>query len=190
MEEKKKMRVYETGQIESSILLLRGKKVLLSDQLAVFYGEEHRRLVEQVKRNISRFPDDFMFQLSADEWTNLKSQIAISSLSGHGGSRTPPYAFTEHGVAMLSSVLRSDRAVEVNIEIIRAFVKLRHLFAGHKELAEQIMKLEKEMLEQREKGEQTGKQIHQIFGLLQQLFNPPSPPPQPQKSKIGFRRTQ
>ncbi len=123
-----------------------------------------------------------MFQLSENEWENLRCQIGTTSLSDHGGRRTPPYAFTELGVAMLSSVLRSARAVEVNIEIMRAFVRLRHLLSEHKELAEQIMKLEQEMHEQ---GAETGKQIQKIFGLLQQLFNPPTPAKP--KSKIGFR---
>jgi hypothetical protein len=191
MEEKNNIEVFDTDQIERSIVLVRGKKVLLDEQLAGFYGVEIKRLLEQVKRNSNRFPVDFMFQLTDDEWEILRSQFATARLSDHGGRRTPPYAFTELGVAMLSSVLRSDRAVKVNIDIMRAFVRLRHLLTQHKELAEQIMKLEQEMIGQREQGEQTGKQIQKIFSILHQLFNPPKPPPEPTepKSKIGFRGT-
>jgi hypothetical protein len=131
-----------------------------------------------------------MFQLTEEEWESLKSQIVISKKKGRGGRQTPPYAFTELGVAMLSSVIRSNRAIEVNIQIMRAFVRLRHLLSINKDLAKRIMKLEQEMHEQ---GAETGKQIQKIFGLLQQLFNPPPPqsqPPSPPKSKIGFRSTQ
>ena len=107
-------------RIERSILLIRGHKVMLSTDLAELYGVEPRILVQAVKRNITRFPQDFMFQLSKEEFSNLKSQIVISSWGGL--RRAPPYAFTEQGVAMLSSVLRSKRAIQVNIEIMRAFV--------------------------------------------------------------------
>jgi hypothetical protein len=105
---------------------------VLSTGLAELYGAEPKVLVQAVKRNSSRFPHDFMFQLSASEFSNLKSQIVTSSW---GGARRPPYAFTEQGVAMLSSVLRSDRAVQVNIEIMRAFVRLRQMLASHEDLA-------------------------------------------------------
>jgi hypothetical protein len=115
-------------RIEHSILLLRGHKVMLSIELANLYQVEPRALIQAIKRNLNRFPGDFMFQLTAEEWENLKSQFVISSW---GGVRTPPYAFTEQGVAMLSSVLNSDRAVQVNIEIMRAFVRLRQLLASN-----------------------------------------------------------
>ena len=190
MEEKNEIELFAPDLVESSIVLLRGQKVLLDEQLANFYGVETRQLVQQVKRNIGRFPDDFMFQISHEEWDSLKSQIVISKKKGRGGRQTPPYAFTELGVAMLSSVIRSKRAIEVNIQIMRAFVRLRHLLSINEDLAKRIMKLEQEMHEQ---GAETGKQIQKIFGLLQQLFNPPSPPkppPQTPKSKIGFRSTQ
>ncbi len=164
-------------------MVVRGKKVLLDEQLAGFYGVETKKLVQQVKRNIERFPEDFMFQLTKDEWEILRSQNVTSRLSDYGGRRYQPYAFNELGVAMLSSVLRSTRAVEVNIEIMRAFVRLRHLLSEHKELAEQIMKLEKKIHEQ---GAETGKQIQKIFGVLQRMFNPPETQPS-SKSKIGFR---
>ena len=128
-------------RIEDAILLLRGEKVLLDHDLAALYGVEPKVLNQAVKRNLVRFPDDFMFQLTAAEFENLRSQTVTSSL--HGGRRYLPYAFTEHGVAMLSSVLRSQRAVLVNIEVVRAFVRLRRLLATHQELARKLVSLEK-----------------------------------------------
>jgi len=107
-----------------SIFLVRGVKAMLDSDLAALYGVETKRLNEQVKRNIKRFPNDFMFQLTKEEYQLLKSQNATSSW---GGRRTPPYAFTEHGIAMLSSILNSDKAIEINISIMRAFVKIRQL---------------------------------------------------------------
>ncbi len=127
-------------RIEQKILLIRGHKVLLSSNLAELYNVEPKILVQAVKRNMDRFPKDFMFQLNEEEFSNLKSQIVTSSW---GGIRKPPYAFTEQGVAMLSSVLRSKRAVKVNIEIMRAFVKLRKLIESHSELANELDALEK-----------------------------------------------
>jgi len=127
-------------RIEKRIFLLRGQRVMLSMDLAELYGVEPRVLVQAVKRNIERFPDDFMFQLNLQEVRNLKSQIVISSW---GGQRFLPYAFTEQGVAMLSSVLKSKRAAQVNIEIMRAFVRLRQLIASNKELAKRLDELEK-----------------------------------------------
>jgi len=174
--------------IERSILVLRGEKVLLDSQLAAFYGVPTRRLVEQVKRNIERFPGDFMFQLSGEEWQVLRSQFATSNLgppaqpprtATRGGRRYAPYAFTEQGVAMLSSVLRSKRAVEVNIQIMRAFVRLRQLLTVHKELAARLAKLEEKM---RSRDHAVDQQFQQIFALLEQLFNPPDPP----RRRIGF----
>jgi len=120
---------------------MRGQKVILDRDLAELYGVPTRRLNEQVKRNRSRFPADFMFPLKPKEAEILRSQFAISS-SRHGGRRTTPYAFTEQGVAMLSGVLNSEQAVRVNIAIMRAFVKLREIIATHKELAEKIGELE------------------------------------------------
>ena len=127
-------------QIESKIFLIRGQKIMLSMHLAELYQVEPRVLVQAVKRNIERFPEDFMFQLNTEEFTNLKSQFVISSW---GGVRTSPYAFTEQGVSMLSSVLRSDRAIQANIEIMRAFVRLRQLLASNAELSHKLATLEK-----------------------------------------------
>ncbi|MEW6416596.1 MAG: ORF6N domain-containing protein [Nitrospirota bacterium] len=137
------------------------------------YGVPTRRLNEQVRRNISRFPDDFMFQLTSEESENLRSQFATSS-SGHGGRRYLPYVFTEQGVAMLSSVLNSERAVQVNIAIMRAFVKLREMIASHKDLAKRLDELEKKYDEQ----------FRVVFDAIRELMTPP----EPKRKKIGFRR--
>lgn len=129
-------------QIARQILLLRGQRVMLSPDLASLYGVENRALIQAVSRNRKRFPEDFMFQLTREEAAILKSQFVISS-AGWGGRRHTPYAFTEQGVAMLSSVLRSPRAVAVNIEIMRAFVHLRQLLATHAGLARKLAELER-----------------------------------------------
>ena len=128
--------------IEQKIYLVRGHKVMLDRDLAEMYEVPTRRLNEQVKRNISRFPSDFMFQLSSEEADNLRSQFAISS-PGHGGRRYLPYVFTEQGVAMLSSVLNSERAVQVNIAIMRTFVKLRQMLTSNADLARKLAAMEK-----------------------------------------------
>ncbi len=122
------------------VFLIRGEKIMLDTGLAMLYGVETGALNRAVKRNAERFPSDFMFQLGADEWENLRCQIGISS--SHGGRRGAPYGFTEQGVAMLSSVLRSQRAVEVNIAIMRTFVQLRRLMDSNRDLARRIDSLE------------------------------------------------
>jgi len=127
--------------ISQSILLIRDQKVLLDTDLAKLYEVETRVLVQAVKRNMERFPENFMFQLTKQEFDNLKSQSVTSSW---GGRRYPPYAFTEQGVAMLSSVLRSDRAIHVNIEIMRTFVHLRQMLSTNAELAHKLATLEKQ----------------------------------------------
>jgi hypothetical protein len=127
-------------RIRRAIFLIRGEKVMLDVHLAALYGVPTRILIQALTRNRSRFPRDFMFRLSKREFANLRSQIEISSL--WGGRRSLPYAFTEHGVAMLSSVLRSKRAIGVNIEIVRAFVYLRQIISEHAELAKRIDELE------------------------------------------------
>jgi ORF6N domain len=129
-----------TDFIATKILFLRGEKVLLDADLALLYGVETRVLKQAVRRNIDRFPDDFMFQLTPDEFTNLRSQFVTSSW---GGQRYPPFAFTEQGVAMLSGILNSPRAVETNIAIMRTFVALRKLMETHKDLAAKIRQLER-----------------------------------------------
>jgi hypothetical protein len=128
-------------RIEQQILLIRGDKVMLDEDLAKLYGVPTRQLNEAVHRNLDRFPDDFMFQLSAEEYESLRSQIATSK--GRGGRRYRPYAFTEQGVAMLSSVLKSRRAVQVNVQIMRTFVRLRQLLSSNAALAKRLNELEK-----------------------------------------------
>jgi hypothetical protein len=162
-------------QIEHAILLIRGQKVMLDADLAGLYGVTVGRLNEAVKRNRDRFPADFMFQLADSEFANLKSQIAISSY-GWGGRRHPPYAFTEQGVAMLSSVLKSKRAVQVNIAIMRAFVKLREMLSAHTEFRQKLAELERKL-------EGHDGQIRSLFDAIRQLMAPPHPKPK----KIGFR---
>jgi len=136
------------GRIENGILQIRGQAVMLDQELAELYGVSTKSLVQGVKRNLERFPNDFMFQLSAAEFKNLRSQFVPSSW---GGRRYPPYAFTEQGVAMLASVLRSQRAVAVSIEIVRVFVRLRRLLASHEELARKLATLESRMTEHDER---------------------------------------
>ena len=157
-------------RIERAILLIRGQKVMLSTDLAELYGVEPRVLVQAVKRNIERFPRDFLFQLTKAESSNLKSQIVISSWGGV--RRAAPYAFTEQGVAMLSSVLRSKRAVQVNIEIMRAFVRLRRMLASHKDLARKLEELE---------GKYDA-QFKVVFDAIRELMAPP----EPKRRRIGF----
>ena len=127
-------------RIESAILRVRGRNVILDADLAVLYGVTTKQMIQAMKRNRSRFPDDFAFQLSVQEFANLRSQTVTSSV--WGGRRTRPYAFTEQGVAMLSGVLRSSRAVRVNIEIMRAFVRLRRLLESHANLMRKLEALE------------------------------------------------
>jgi len=127
--------------VEKRIYVIRGHKVMLSTHLAELYQVEPRALVQALKRNADRFPEDFMFQLSSEEMANLKSQIVISSWGG--SRRAAPYAFTEQGVAMLSSVLKSKRAIAVNIAIVRAFVRLRQFLATHRALAAKLEAMEK-----------------------------------------------
>jgi ORF6N domain len=162
-----------TERIEKSIFMMRGQKVILDSVLAGLYGVETRSLVQAVKRNLKRFPPDFMFQLSEDEFGALRSQFVISK--GKGGRRYYPYAFTEQGVAMLSSVLHSDRAIEVNIAIMRVFVRLREMMAAHKELALKLRELEGRIQDHDE-------QIVAIFDAIRQLMAPPAST----RKKIGF----
>ncbi len=163
--------------IEQKIFMIRGHKVMLDSDLARLYKVTTGRLNEQVRRNIKRFPDDFMFQLTEDEYQNLISQFAISRW---GGRRHLPYAFTEQGVAMLSSVLNSERAIQVNIAIMRVFVKLKQILSAHKDLAHKLNELERKL--EKHDGE-----IQLIFQAIRDLMtSPPEPPPEPLKRRIGF----
>ena len=159
-----------SARIENKIYLIRGQKVMLDFDLAELYGIETKYLKRQVKRNLKRFPRDFMFQLSKKE--NLRCQIVTSS---YGGRRYLPYAFTEQGVAMLSSILNSERAIQANIAIVRAFVKLRRILSTHKELAKKLKELEN-------KVENHDSEIEGIFEAIRQLVAPEKE----SKKKIGF----
>jgi hypothetical protein len=160
--------------IENKIFMIRGYKVMLSTHLADLYGIEPRALIQAVKRNLERFPNDFMFPLTRKEVTILKSQFVISSWGG--SRRAGPYAFTEQGVAMLSSVLNSKRAIQVNIAIMRTFVKLKEILSTHNELADKLKELEG-------KFEKHDGEIQAIFEAIRQLMAPAADPPKP---KIGF----
>jgi hypothetical protein len=159
-------------RIESLIYIIREERVMLDKDLADLYQVETKALVQAVQRNRKRFPPDFMFQLSFQEFTALRSQIVTSK--GRGGRRTPPYAFTEHGVAMLSSVLRSERAMEINIEIIRAFVKLRQLVASNADLANRLNHLEQKY----------DSQFKVVFDAIRRLMSETTQVPP--KRRIGF----
>ena len=145
---------------------------MVDADLAQLYGVETGSLVRAVKRNLARFPEDFMFQLSDSEWADLKCQLGISN--GRGGRRYPPYVFTEQGVAMLSSVLNSERAVQTNIAIMRAFGQLRRMLATHADLARQLEALEKKY----------DRQFRVVFDAIRELM---APPPPLSKKPIGFR---
>jgi hypothetical protein len=159
--------------VERKILLLRGERVMLDEDLAALYGVETKLLTRAVRRNAERFPSDFMFQLTADEHAALRIQFGTSN-AGRGGRRYRPYAFTEQGVAMLSSVLRSKRAVVVNVEIMRAFVRLRAMLAGHEDLARKLAALERKY----------DSQFKVVFDAIRDLMAPPRKPRRP----IGFGR--
>ena len=161
-------------RVESKIYLIRGQKVMLDRDLAELYGVETRALKQAVKRNINRFPIDFMFELTEEELKNWRSQF-VTSKSDRMGLRWRPFAFTEQGVAMLSSVLKSERAVQVNIVIMRAFVKIRQLFSSHEAILARLKELEQE----------TGKNqadIQLIFETIRQMLTDEGKP----KGRIGF----
>lgn len=159
--------------IERKIYLIRGKKVMLDQDLSSLYHVQTKVLTRSVRRNLYRFPEDFMFQLTPEEFKNLRCQIGTSSW---GGSRYTPLAFTEQGIAMLSSVLNSKKAVQVNILIIRTFTRLREFLITHKDLQRKIDDLEK-------KYEDHGQQIQSIFEAIRMLIEPPA---NPNKQPIGF----
>lgn len=171
--------------IGGRILILREQRVMLDADLAELYGVQTKVLVQAVKRNLARFPQDFMFQLAAEEFAALRSQT-VTSNSGRGGRRTAPYAFTEQGVAMLSSVLGSPRAIAVNIEIMRTFVRVRELAVTHSELAKRLGELEEktELLSMQHDNfsRNTRNQLKQVFDALRELMTPPVQPKRP----IGF----
>ncbi|MHB8473739.1 MAG: ORF6N domain-containing protein [Gammaproteobacteria bacterium] len=171
--------VIQSERITQAILLLRGHKVILDEDLAALYEVETKVLNRAIKRNLERFPEDFVFQLTTEEFAHLRCQSGTSSLNARidtarwGGRRYPPYVFTEQGVAMLSSVLRSDRAIHVNIEIMRAFVRLRQMLASNVELARKLAALES----------QYDEQFKVVFTAIREPMTPPLPK---KKRPIGF----
>ncbi|HEY0655263.1 MAG TPA: ORF6N domain-containing protein [Chryseosolibacter sp.] len=169
-----KLIVVSEEVVISKIYRIRDQKVMLDEDLAELYQVETRRLNEQVKRNLERFPEDFMFQLTVEEWENLMSQFATSSW---GGRRKLPYVFTEHGVLMLSSVLSSDRAIQVNIQIMRVYSKLREVLMTNKDILAKLEKLENKVTNH-------DQDIKIVFDYLRELLNPKTEP----MRKIGFKR--
>ncbi|HUW19515.1 MAG TPA: ORF6N domain-containing protein [Sedimentisphaerales bacterium] len=167
--------IIPVARVKSRILLIRGQKVILDSELAELYGVETRVLNQAAKRNIDRFPSDFMFQLSKREYENLKSQFVTSS-SDWGGRRKAPYAFTEHGAIMAASVLNSERAIQASIYVVRAFVKLRQMLATHKELAKKLTELERKLQTHDE-------QIKTLFDAIRELMLPPQTEP---KKQVGY----
>ena len=166
----------ELQGIQNKIYELRGHRIMLDFDLAEMYETETKRLKEAVRRNIDRFPEDFMFQLSKDEYENLRTQSATSS---HGGTRYMPFAFTEQGVAMLSSVLNSKKAIQVNIAVIRAFVAVRQHLADYKDLKENIATLEKDM---NLNFKDINQALHYLLNKDKQQID------QDQRKQIGFNK--
>lgn len=182
MTKKKKPLAIADEIVISKIYLIRGKKVMMDRDLAEMYGVETRRLNEQVKRNSKRFPEDFMFQLTDQELEIWMSQNATSSREKKG-LRKRPYVFTEQGVAMLSSVLNSETAIEVNIRIIRVFTKMREIVMGNKDILLKLDRVERKILQQDGQLAKHEKELRTIFTALKELLNPPSPP----MRRIGFK---
>lgn len=166
--------IVQLGKIEERILLIRGEKVIIDSDLAEFYGIETKKLNQQVKRNINRFPEDFMFQLNSEE----KAEVVTicDHLKKLKFSKSLPYAFTEHGAVMVASVINSPRAVEVSVFIVRVFIKLRQTISDHKELSRKINQLEKKLIEH-------DQQIVSLLNAIKQLISPKDPP---KKRQIGF----
>jgi phage regulator Rha-like protein len=164
------MSLVPVERIERAILSIRGEKVMLDSDLAELYGVETKRLNEQVRRNLSRFPPDFMFQLTSQEWESLRSQFATLKRGEH--RKYFPYAFTEHGALMLANVLNSERAAQTSVQVVRAFVRLRQMLASNAELARKLAALENKY----------DAQFKVVFDAIRQLMSPPAKP----KREIGF----
>jgi hypothetical protein len=182
----KRISPLNTDSISRRIVLVRGQKVVIDSELADLYGVETRRLNEQVRRNADRFPPDFMFELTAEEYAVLMSQIATSNV-GRGGRRKLPLAFTEHGALMAATVLNTSRAVEVSLYVVRAFVQLREVLATHRELAGKLADLERKTellgLKHDSLAQNTRAQLQQVFDAIRSLMTPAEPP---KKRSIGF----
>ena len=174
------------GGIESLIRTIRGQKVILDSDLARLFDVPTFRFNEAVKRNRLRFPDDFMFQLSREEFDGLISQIAISS-SSHGGRRKLPWAFTENGAVMAANVLNSPEAVRMSVFVVRAFVKMRELLGGTRELAKQLFDLEQKLTARLDIHETA---IVEVLQRMMEILNPPPPEPELPKRQMGFHNRQ
>jgi hypothetical protein len=171
-------------QIDAMIRTIRGVRVMLDRDLAKIYGVPTFRFNEAIKRNRHRFPSDFMFQLTRGEFDSLTSQIAMSK-TGRGGRRTLPYAFTEHGALQAANVLRSQRAVQMSVFVIRAFVKMREMLLGTRELAKKLAALEKKLTSRLNVHEAA---IVEVLQELMQILNPPPPLLEPPQRRIGFHQ--
>jgi hypothetical protein len=162
-----------SNQIAHRVYFVRNHRIMLDADLAELYGVQTKNLNKAVQRNIERFPEDFMFRLTKEEFENLRFQTGTSSLGDYGGRRYIPYAFTEHGVAMLSGVLRSPRAIQVNLEIVRVFIRLRQLLETHRDLEHRLTSLENKY----------NAQFKAVFDAIRELIRQPGPPP---KRRVGF----
>ena len=178
MSEKKPSLIIPIERIEQCIYLIRGCRVMLDKDLATLYQVSTKRLNEQVQRNIERFPADFAFQLNSEEWNSLRSQFATSKV-GKGGRRYLPYAFTEQGVAMLSGVLHSPQAVAVNIEIMRAFVRMRYVFASQQQITKELADIKSFLLKHTNSSD---REFRRIWQAIEKLSGPPDSHERP----IGF----
>ena len=193
MKMKREMVDYTTVDITTLIVIVRGKRVILDRDLAGLYGTTTKRLNEQVKRNRNRFPEDFMFQLTAKEWADLTSQIAMSNAQSnrsqfatgsqrHRDPRFTPYAFTEHGALMAVNILCSERAIQMSVFVVRAFIRMRQMLIEQRGLARKLAELEEELTARLDAHETA---INEILGQIRRLLSPP-PEPQPPKKRIGF----
>jgi len=187
MNEKRTKEIALQGQnIDYAIYIIRGQRVMLDEDLANIYGVETRVLNQAVQRNTERFPEEFMFQLTLEEYTNLKSQFVTSSLisqiviSNRGGRRKMPFAFTEHGAVMLASVLKSKRAIQMSIEVVKAFVQLRHAVYSQKNIEKQLSEVRSFMLKQ---ANQTDREFKKVWKAIEDLTNPLEDTP---NNPIGF----
>jgi len=178
---KREIVAYTTVDITTLIVTVRGKRVILDRDLAALYGVPTFRFNEAVKRNRNRFPEDFMFQLTRDEAASLTSQFAMSK-SGRGGRRTLPYAFTEHGTVMAANILRSPKAIQMSVFVVRAFVRMRQMLVQQRGLARKLAELEEELTARLDVHETA---INEILGQIRRLLGSP-PEPGPPKKRIGF----
>ena len=183
------------GQIEQRILLIRGQRVMLDADLAELYGVTTKRLNEQVKRNLRRFPEDFMFRLTTKEWADLTSQIAMSNAQSnrsqiatgsqrHRDPRFTPYAFTEHGALMAANILRSERAIQMSVFVVRAFIRMRQMIIQQQGLARKLAELEKKLTERLDVHETAITEV--LRQIMRLLSPPPESEPEPPKKRIGF----